>query len=519
MTIPNVSLNDSVKVQNNPAVVKQNATSIDMKSSENLQRQPQEDNFNGKGLDKKKIITYASIGTVLATLVGIALDFRFAEGKHVKNLWRKLTGNTQEIKPKSNEKPNINGEVDVNTPNIPDKPDIVQPKPNVDIEPPKTTDLTLENQSEIDKSVQEFFEQEEKELAEIKQAKELSDWNNDRWLNEQHHAKEKEYSDFWNKELEKAEQPLKELKQREIQKLQDELKIEKLKFIEENKNNLPPIDQRYNEVLRDMRTEYGGSFTAEMKWAKHVAKTDIEYLEYAFEKSHKYKELALKLRLTAMKPDEVQYYKEAEQVLMSRKLNYDRLELASLPNHIIKSIAKNEFGNAQAIGHGLAYQVNGALRLGVNPEDIIITLLDESFKSAKPLTKSTVVYRGVTGSTADNSIDFINKLMKSKKGDTFIDKGYSFTSFNPRCAVSCNGTWDLGTPELKLTIKVPKGAKISDGSDFEQLEMLFPRNAEFKIVEEAKVIKPGIEYIGENGQKCKGSDYVEMVVEYILPKS
>lgn len=519
MSIPNISLNDSVKVRNNPAVVKQNTTSIDMKSSENLQRQPQEDNFNGKRLDKKKIITYASVGTVLATLAGIALDFRFADGKHVKNLWKKLTGNAQDIKPKSNETPNVSGKGDVTTPHIPDKPDVAQPKTNVNVEPPKTNDLAHENQSEIDKQVQEFFEQEEKELAEIKKAKELSDKKNEEWLRKQHSTKEQEYSNFWNKELEKVKQPLKELKQREIQKLQDELKIEKLKFIQENKNNLPPIDQRYNEVLRDMRTEYGGTFTAEMKWAKYIAKNDNEYLEYAFEKSPKYKELALKLRLTEMKPDELQYYKEAEQVLISRKLNYDRLELASLPDHIIKSIAKNEFGNAQAIGHGLAYQVNGALRLGVNPEDIIITLLDESFKSAKPLTKSTVVYRGVTGGSADNSIDFINKLMKLKKGNTFIDKGYSFTSFNPHCAVSCNGTQDLGTPEIKLKIIVPKGAKISDGSDFEQLEMLFPRNAEFRVVEEAEIIKPGVEYIGDNGQKCKTSDYVEMVVEYILPKS
>ena len=50
----------------------------------------------------KKIITYASVGVVLATLFGIALDFKFAGGKHVKNLWRKLTGSTQDIKSKLN---------------------------------------------------------------------------------------------------------------------------------------------------------------------------------------------------------------------------------------------------------------------------------------------------------------------------------------------------------------------------------------------------------------------------------
>ena len=205
MAIPNVSLNDSVKIQNNPTAVKQNTASINMKSPEDLQRQPQEDNFNGKGLDKKKIITYASIGTVLTTLVGIALDFRFAEGKHVKNLWRKLTGNAQDIKPKSNETTNVNGKADVNTPNIPDKPDVVQPKTNVDVEPPKADNIVHENKSEIDKQVKEFFEQEEKELAEIKEAKKLSDLKNEEWVREQHHLKEKEYSNFWNRTLEEEE--------------------------------------------------------------------------------------------------------------------------------------------------------------------------------------------------------------------------------------------------------------------------------------------------------------------------
>ena len=98
-----------LKVQNNFTVARQNTTNIDAKSSENIQTQPQEDNFNGKGLDKKKIITYASVGTVLATLVGIAIDFKFAEGKHVKKLWNKLTGKTKEIKPE--DKPGAKPEV------------------------------------------------------------------------------------------------------------------------------------------------------------------------------------------------------------------------------------------------------------------------------------------------------------------------------------------------------------------------------------------------------------------------
>lgn len=205
MTISKIFLNDNAKFQNNPIVFKQNINGSEMPLYGDLQRQPQEDNFKGKELDKKKIITYASVGVILTTLLGVAVDYKFAKGKHVKNLWRKITGNVQDIKSKSNETPNFSGKADVNTPNIPDKPDVVQPKPNEDIKHPKTTDLDPEKQSQLKKQVEEFFRQEEKNLEEIKQAKKLSDSRNEIWVSEQHKIKEQEYSDFWNRALEEEE--------------------------------------------------------------------------------------------------------------------------------------------------------------------------------------------------------------------------------------------------------------------------------------------------------------------------
>ena len=57
-------------------------------------------------------------------------------------------------------------------------------------------------------------------------------------------------------------------------------------------------------------------------------------------------------------------------------------------------------------------------------------------------------------------------------------------------ACSCNGIADLGTDTVKLKIIVPKGARVSNGSHYDQNELLFPRNAEFRVVEEATRPEP-----------------------------
>ena len=525
MTIPNVSLNDGVKIQNNPMVVKQNTTSIDVKSSDDIQRQPQEDNFNGKGLDKKKIITYASIGTTLATLVGIALDFRFAEGKHVKNLWRKLTGNAQDIKPKSNETPNVSGNADVNTPNILDKPDITQPKTKANVEPPKTTDFAHENQVELDKQVKEFFEQEEKELAEIKQAKDLSDWNNERWLNEQHHAKEKEYSDFWNSELEKIEQPLYEQRLKEAEQLKEVIEKDRTKFFEVHKNEIPTEEERYQAFLPSMRTKYGRSFDENSRRARELAKEPEQWLWYLWHKDTKARAMYLDLALKEMKPQDLELYNSAKWLFDNRKLKYNDLDLAHSIYHpelreIIEEVALtgkfDYYGRVS--GHHLAYRINSPLRLGFEVDDVLKVILDEGFRTVEPLEQGTTVYRTVCGGKADGSIDFINKLIKAKKGDTFVDKGYSYTSFSERGTSPCNGIRDVGTEDVKLEIIVPKGARVSDGSDYKQSELLFPRNAEFRVVEEATRPEPFV-FTNYEGKEVKMPRALRMVVEYILPKA
>ncbi len=155
----------------------------------------------------------------------------------------------------------------------------------------------------------------------------------------------------------------------------------------------------------------------------------------------------------------------------------------------------------EVIGHSKAYTINSPLRLGYNVDDTLKVILDEGFRTVEPIEDPVTVYRAVSGGKADGSIDFINNLIKAKKGETFIDKGYSYSSFSEKGACSCNGIADLGTDTVKLKIIVPKGARVSNGSHYDQNELLFPRNAEFRVVEEATRPEPYVFYNPDGKKK------------------
>ena len=205
-------------------------------------------------------------------------------------------------------------------------------------------------------------------------------------------------------------------------------------------------------------------------------------------------------------------------------MQYDELDLAktivSDQRELIEEFATTgKFADyGEVIGHSKAYTINSPLRLGYNVDDTLKVILDEGFRTVEPIEKPVTVFRAVSGGKADGSIDFINNLIKAKKGETFIDKGYSYASFSEKGACSCNGIADLGTDAVKLTIIVPKGARVSNGSHYEQNELLFPRNAEYRVVEEATRPEP---YISKNyeGKEVKLPRPLEMVIEYILPET
>lgn len=498
MTLQGISSKDNQKVKNTSAITfKQASVVVNNSKTNEFQRQPQEDNFNGKDINKKKILTYTAVGTILTTLVGIALDFRFAEGKHVKKLFGKLTENTTDVKPKTNEYLSINE---------------------------TTSNLARKNQQEIDKQVQEFFAEEEKLLAEEKKKIERSDFANERWLDNEHRKKEKEYSEFWNTELDRIGNLTKEAREKEAEKLWGIMEKERNEFFAKYKNNIPSEEERYQAFLPLMRIEYGGSFRDNVFEAKQLAKEPENWLHYIWGKTPRGKELSLEYILKKMEPKELDLYNNAKWILDSKKLQYDELDLAktivSDQRELIEELATTgKFaGYGEVIGHSKAYTINSPLRLGYNVDDTLKVILDEGFRTVEPIENPVTVYRAVSGGKADGSINFINNLIKTKKGETFIDKGYSYSSFSEKGACSCNGIADLGTDAVKLKILVPKGARVSNGSHYKQNELLFPRNAEFRVVEEATRPEPYV-FLNYEGKEVKLPRPLEMVIEYILPEA
>ncbi len=378
---------------------------------------------------------------------------------------------------------------------------------------------TKKQKEEIEKVavIKEFFEDEKKRLDSAKN----STYRNERWLEEQHDIKQKEYNEWWQKALEEREQPFMERKRKENEKIKQIIEQEKAKFFEENKDKLPPPAERFNDVWKYCRTEYGNTFQTAVEVAKRQADVyrydDNMYLEYLWARTPRAMELDLKSILNELNPDQLDLYNRAVKVLKDRNISFNGYELAldaKVDSEVIRSIAKEQFAGKYGdlvLGHAYAYSINGALRAGAEVDDLLRVTLDEGFRVVTPLESELTTYRHAVGGKSDGSIDFINQLIKSKKGDTFIDKGYSYSSTCKGGAYSCNGIQDPGSPEVKMIIKNRKGARISDGTSYEQSEILYPRLSEFKLLEDPKIIPRMME-------DYKICDVVEVVVEFLGSK-
>lgn len=490
MPVSQILLDNNIETSSSLFKVKQGNVNINTNQFNIQQGQLQEDTFTGKDVSKKKL-NYSVIALTVATVLGIATEFLFAKGKHVKMLWSKLT---REIKPKQNK-------------------EIHEIKPKITSEPIKTEiQETSKISDEIDESI--------KELEEIESKKELSNNANEMWLRQQHRVKEKEYSEFWNTELDRIGNLTKEAREKEAEKLWEIMEKERNEFFAMHRNNIPSEDERYEAFLPLMRIEYGGSFRDNVFEAKQLAKEPENWLHYIWGKTPRGKELYLEYILKKMEPKELDLYNNAKWILDSKKLQYDELDLAktivSDQRELIEEFATTgKFaGYGEVIGHSKAYTINSPLRLGYNVDDTLKVILDEGFRTVEPIENPVIVFRAVSGGKADGSIDFINNLIKAKKGETFIDKGYSYASFSENGACSCNGIADLGTDAVKLKIIVPKGARVSNGSHYDQNELLFPRNAEFRVVEEATRPEPYVFY-NPDGKKVERRQPFEITLEYV----
>jgi len=127
-----------------------------------LERTPEADTYNKKKMGKG---TKIALGTVGLAGVLIAIDRLALKGRYTDNILKWFKRNSDNVKPVGND-----------------------PKPQSRIAPDELTEEYL------------------KSIEENKLIKKMeSDRRNQQWLDNQYKKKEKEYSDFWNKELKEQE--------------------------------------------------------------------------------------------------------------------------------------------------------------------------------------------------------------------------------------------------------------------------------------------------------------------------
>ncbi|MCD7878666.1 MAG: hypothetical protein LUG16_01880, partial [Candidatus Gastranaerophilales bacterium] len=209
-------------------------------------------------------------------------------------------------------------------------------------------------------------------------------------------------------------------------------------------------------------------------------------------------------KLASLSEEEAAAFERTKNILDSQGIEFSDEEL--LMNEDIWDLDESLTNNGAANCHGSAYGFNYELRNkpeGYIPENLESRILDKGLENLSPLKKNETVYRGVNGNRFfKKNLEYVKSLINAKKGDVISDKGYGYASFSKKIAnhYSDGGLCDgLGA---RMKIIVPEGSKVSIGG--KQHEMLFPRNAQFEVVEQAKIAEDGI---------------MEIVLKYILPKN
>ncbi len=85
MPVSQILLDNNIETSSSLFKVKQGNVNINTNQFNIQQGQLQEDTFTGKDVSKKKL-NYSVIALTVATVLGIATEFLFAKGKHVKNV-------------------------------------------------------------------------------------------------------------------------------------------------------------------------------------------------------------------------------------------------------------------------------------------------------------------------------------------------------------------------------------------------------------------------------------------------
>jgi len=473
-----------------------------------LERTPSKDSFDLKDKAKK-----AGLVALIVAAGAAIVDFTFCKGKHIKNIFSKASKEQEELV----------SEVK--------KPDIV------DITKPEKTE-----DSEIARKVEEYFIAEEKASKELKEQIAKSDALNEKWLEEQHNLKEKEYSKFWNDAL--TEQEANKIRTIQTEKgsevwqgkhklsetFKDENNWDVTVNYDLNGNKLSQISTKdkfakelvlFDEVTGKEKINYfkgfGGLTITKFDNTGENVVSRLTIPSVKFEKFDEAVKLSQKYDLLS-KTELEKLYKEA---LSGNSNNISEFEFNILEGHL--DLAHADFPKtSSATQLKEHHDINGSNHIyRDNPEKPIgngkkqddytdeewqklskeekkiayknelysqMKKLDKEFKTLPPLEKDCVFYRGLCAK-------YIPSVIDGKVGDVVIpDKGYAYAAFERNVANSFGD----GTV---LAIRVPKGSKISRNMEHGG-EAVFPRNSEYKILSKAKT--PG------------GKWRIEL--EYILPK-
>ena len=225
--------------------------------------------------------------------------------------------------------------------------------------------------------------------------------------------------------------------------------------------------------------------------------TEETYLEFLWQQTQQKKDFTSQKILAKMDEKELLNYQTTRKTLEKNNIPYTEHEL----------LLSRQFwgmedlhGGTICKGHAYPYSINPEIRaekgdISFNDLPLECRILDRALETIAPTECDLTVYRGVSSGGGNGS--FIKKLLSMKKGETFTDKAYSYSSFSK----SVGNSW---AGDCFLEIRVPKGARVSRAIASEQSELLFPRNSQFKVIEEALPT--------ENGKH-------KIVLEYILPKN
>ena len=153
-----------------------------------------------------------------------------------------------------------------------------------------------------------------------------------------------------------------------------------------------------------------------------------------------------------------------------------------------------------AIGHISANTYNQTLLRDEN--SIEADLLDIIMENLAPIEEDITVYRGIGARHLfDEDYTFVKNLKRKDEGEIIEDRNYSYSCSDKGIMKMLIEEDDSDYDDILLTIKVPKGAKVSHTIYSKQDEYLLPRNSKYRIV---------------SPYSAKTN---EIILEYILPEN